>query len=202
MKNTYFKRTFNPNIILLAISILAFIFELLLRLALHTWNKAPLFDFKGILIQIYHGIQNISEFAHLVGTTTLMLVLILIAKEWISRIYSDNLLNWFRSVNQTFSLRKFMRQSERSEKIVDAQKVTSFNPINDRFNRSVRFSVVDIRRDSAQIFIKVPRTQQTQKILKELEAQIKEEISSQNPDYIFSNFERHHNQLWLQGTKR
>ena len=66
----------------------------------------------------------------------------------------------------------------------------------------MRFSVVDIRRDSAQIFIKVPRTQQTQKILKELEAQIKEEISSQNPDYIFSNFERHHNQLWLRGTKR
>ncbi|MBK0028822.1 hypothetical protein [Lactococcus sp. S47] len=202
MKKTYFMRTFNLNIILLAISILAFIFELLLRLALHTWDKAPLFDFKGIVIQIYHGIQNISELAHFMGTVTLVLAVILTAKEWISRIYSDNLLNWFRSVKQTFSLRKFMRQSERSEKIVDAQKVTNFNPINDRFNRSVRLAVVDIHRETAQIFIKVPRTQQTQKILKELEAQIKEEVSSQNPDYIFSNFERHHNQSWLQGTKR
>jgi hypothetical protein len=202
MKKTYFMRTFNLNIILLAISILAFIFELLLRLALHTWDKAPLFDFKGIVIQIYHGIQNISELAHFMGTVTLVLAVILTAKEWISRIYSDNLLNWFRSVKQTFSLRKFMRQSERSEKIVDAQKVTNFNPINDRFNRSVRLAVVDIHRETAQIFIKVPRTQQTQNILKELEAQIKEEVSSQNPDYIFSNFERHHNQSWLQGTKR
>ncbi|MDU7040410.1 MAG: hypothetical protein E6346_13925 [Lactococcus lactis] len=171
-------------------------------MALHTWDKSPLFDFKGIVIQIYHVIQSISELDHFMGTVTLVLSVILTAKEWTSRIYSDNILNWFKSVKQTLSLRKFMRQSERSEKIVDAQKVTSFNPINDRFNRSVRLAVVDIRRETAQIFIKVRRTQQTQKILKELETQIKEEVSSQNPDYIFSNFERHHNQLWLQGTKR
>jgi len=195
-------RTFNLNILLIVSSILAFLLEVLLRLALHTWDKSPLFDFKGIVIQIYHVIQSISELDHFMGTVTLVLSVILTAKEWTSRIYSDNILNWFKSVKQTLSLRKFMRQSERSEKIVDAQKVTSFNPINDRFNRSVRLAVVDIRRETAQIFIKVPRTQQTQKILKELETQIKEEVSSQNPDYIFSNFERHHNQLWLQGTKR
>lgn len=195
-------RTFNLNILLIVSSILAFLLEVLLRLALHTWDKSPLFDFKGIVIQIYHVIQSISELDHFMGTVTLVLSVILTAKEWTSRIYSDNILNWFKSVKQTLSLRKFMRQSERSEKIVDAQKVTSFNPINNRFNRSVRLAVVDIRRETAQIFIKVPRTQQTQKILKELETQIKEEVSSQNPDYIFSNFERHHNQLWLQGTKR
>lgn len=195
-------RTFNLNILLIVSSILAFLLEVLLRLALHTWDKSPLFDFKGIVIQIYHVIQSISELDHFMGTVTLGLSVILTAKEWTSRIYSDNILNWFKSVKQTLNLRKFMRQSERSEKIVDAQKVTSFNPINDRFNRSVRLAVVDIRRETAQIFIKVPRTQQTQKILKELETQIKQEVSSQNPDYIFSNFERHHNKLWLQGTKR
>lgn len=195
-------RTFNLNILLIVSSILAFLLEVLLRLALQTWDKSPLFDFKRIVIQIYHVIQSISELDHFMGTVTLVLSVILTAKEWTSRIYSDNILNWFKSVKQTLSLRKFMRQSERSEKIVDAQKVTSLNPINDRFNRSVRLAVVDIRRETAQIFIKVPRTQQTQKILKELETQIKEEVSSQNPDYIFSNFERHHNQLWLQGTKR
>ncbi|MDC0825846.1 hypothetical protein [Lactococcus petauri] len=202
MKKSYFMRTFNLNILLIVSSILAFLLEVLLRLALHTWDKSPLFDFKRIVIQIYHVIQSISELDHFMGTVTLVLSVILTAKEWTSRIYSDNILNWFRSVKQTLSLRKFMRQSERSEKIVDAQKVTSLNPINDRFNRSVRLAVVDIRRETAQIFIKVPCTQQTQKILKELETQIKEEVSSQNPDYIFSNFERHHNQLWLQGTKR
>lgn len=95
-----------------------------------------------------------------------------------------------------------MRQSEPSEKIAETQKVTISNPINDKFNRAVRKSCVDLRNDKILVFIKIPHTQQTQKILKELEAQIKEEISSQNPEYIFSNFERVHNQLWLQGTKR
>lgn len=95
-----------------------------------------------------------------------------------------------------------MGQSEHSGKIVETQKVTISNPINDKFNRAVRKSCVDVRNDKILAFIKIPSTQQTQKILKELEAQIKEEISSQNPEYIFSNFERVHNQLWLQGTKR
>ena len=88
------------------------------------------------------------------------------------------------------------------KKIVDAQKVTAYNPINDKFNRSVAKCCIDITQRKIIVFIKVPRTQQTQKILKDLESQIKEEISSQNPEYIFSNFERTHNQLWLQGTKR
>lgn len=61
--------------------------------------------------------------------------------------------------------------------------------------------MIDVRQEQIIVFIKVPRTQQTQKILNELTVQIKEEIASQNPSYIFSNLERTHNKMWLQGTR-
>lgn len=172
MKKSYFMYTFNLSIMLILISPFSFIFESLLNLT------------------------------HLMSIITLTLVLILAVIEWVFRIHSDNFWNWFKSINQTLKLRNFMRQSEQTEKIVGGQKVTHSNPINDKFNRSVRQTAVDIHQNSIQVFIKIPRTQQAQKILKELESQIKEEISSQNSDFIFSNFERHKNQLWIQGTRK
>lgn len=198
MKKTYFMRTFNLNLRLILFSILTFIITVFLNFMSASFEKSSLLP----LFKIGNSISAFSNFTFELSVGLLSLVTLLTTLELINRFKSDSWINYFKSIKQTFNLRRFMRQSERSGKIVETQKVTIFNPINEKFNRAVRKSCIDVKNGEILVFIKIPSTQQTQKILKELEAQIKEEISNQNPEYIFSNFERHRNQLWLQGTKR
>ena len=67
----------------------------------------------------------------------------------------------------------------------------------------MRKSLIDITQHQVTVLIKVPHTQQRQKIFKVLEGQIKEEFSYRNTSYFFSEFECHKNQennrvaLWL-----
>ena len=46
-----------------------------------------------------------------------------------------------------------------------------------------------------------PKTQQAQKILREMTEQIKEEISNYNPRYIFSSPTREGDKFWFKATK-
>ncbi|EQC56256.1 MULTISPECIES: hypothetical protein [Lactococcus] len=179
-------------------SISTFIITVFLDFMSASFEKSSLLP----LFKLSNSISAFSNFTFELSVGLLSLVTLLTTLELIKRFKSDSWINYFKSIKQTFNLRRFMRQSERSGKIVETQKVTIFNPINEKFNRAVRKSCIDVKNGEILVFIKIPSTQQTQKILKELEAQIKEEISNQNPEYIFSNFERHRNQLWLQGTKR
>ena len=124
--------------------------------------------------------------------------------EIIQRLKTDSLWNYIQSVYHTFLLRHFLFQRERVQKIsnLEHQTVTTINPIHNGFNRAVRKCIVDIRKDTITIFLKVPRDQQGQKILKEMEAQLKEEIVSQHADYYFSSPIRVRNQLWFTEQKR
>ncbi|EQC90567.1 hypothetical protein LLT1_13540, partial [Lactococcus cremoris subsp. cremoris TIFN1] len=191
MKKTYFMRTFNLNLRLILFSILTFIITVFLNFMSASFEKSSLLP----LFKLSNSISAFSNFTFELSVGLLSLVTLLTTLELINRFKSDSWINYFKSIKQTFNLRRFMRQSERSGKIVETQKVTIFNPINEKFNRAVRKSCIDVKNGEILVFIKIPSTQQTQKILKELEAQIKEEISNQNPEYIFSNFERHRNQL-------
>lgn len=48
----------------------------------------------------------------------------------------------------------------------------------------------------------MPSKQQAQKILKEMEPQIKEELANRNPDYYFSAPTKGKNALWFEGKRR
>lgn len=134
----------------------------------------------------------------------LVLALLLIGIEISQRFKNDNLWNYIQSVYHTFLLRHFLFQREQVQKIsnLEHQTVTTTNPIHNGFNRTVRKCIVDIRKDTITVFLKIPRDQQGQKILKEMEAQLKEEIVSQHGDYYFSSPLRVRNQLWFTGQKR
>lgn len=101
-------------------------------------------------------------------------------------------------------MRQFLKQVEYSEPIVtiENQTITRFNPVLSKFNQSVRKCTVDIHQEEVSIFLKLPRTQQAQKLLKDMEEHIKEEISNYNPNYYFSTPLRVGNKLWFKGTKR
>ena len=76
--------------------------------------------------------------------------------------------------------------------------------MNITFNycHSVLGCTIDVRKETVTILLAIPRTQQAQKLLKEMEGDIKEEISNRNPHYYFSSPHRKGNKLWFTGTKR
>lgn len=192
-KKTYFMKTFNLISNLILFSILDFFVKFMLDFINTTFEKSNLhIDF----------IPTVSNFTFEIGIALVLVTTLLVAFEIINRIRYDSVSNYFKSGKQTISLHRFLQQSENSEKNTETQNLTSYNPINDQFNRFVRKSCIDVMDDKILVFFKVPRTQQAQRILKELGQQIKEELSSQNPEYIFSNPERYKNQLWIQGTRR
>ncbi|MDX5038954.1 hypothetical protein SHY70_11885, partial [Streptococcus suis] len=117
----------------------------------------------------------------------------------------DSILNYFKSIYQTIRLRQFLKQDEMSESIISIDNqttVTKFNPILKNFNHAISSCTVDIRQDTLSVFIKYPRTQQAQKLLRDMEGHVKEEISGQNPEYYFSSSIREGNKLWYIGTRR
>lgn len=134
-----------------------------------------------------------------------LIALFLIIIELILRAIYDKPANYFKSAHQTIQLIQFLRQDENSQQafsIDNSSTVTRFNPILRKFNRATSKCVVDVRKDSVTIVIKYPKTQQAQKLLRDMESYIKEEISSRNPEYYFSAPDRKGNKLWFKSTKR
>ena len=102
-------------------------------------------------------------------------------------------------------LRHYLKQDEKSESVITVDNQTTvpkFNPILKAFNKTVSKCTVDVRKESVSVFIKYPSTQQAQQLLRDMEAHIKEEISSRNPNYYFSSPNREGNKLWFKGTRR
>ena len=147
--------------------------------------------------------ENFHELTFIISLLLLLCLIILVTVEIVTRLAQDSLSNYFDSIIATFKVRRFGFQSERVEQATpNIQGKSTLNPIYHDFNKSVRKSVVDISDSQVLVFIKVPRSQQAQKILKEMEQLLKEEISSQNPDYYFSSPERIKNGLWFTGNRR
>ncbi|MDU0398974.1 hypothetical protein KF146HA_02473 [Lactococcus lactis] len=104
---------------------------------------------------------GLEYFSLLLGTTLLGLTLC----ELFSRILKDAPINLMKSIIQTLQLRHFLYQQEVS-KIKMNSNTHSPNPITAQFNRSMRKSMIDITQHQFAVLIKVPHTQQGQKLLK------------------------------------
>lgn len=200
MKKSFFMHTYNISVSLLVSSLLTFIFSMIISRLTVNLSTSEFF-----------AIRQFSTIASLASIYLFKIVFPLtitasaiIALELVNRFKNDKIANYFKSIYQTVLLRHFLIQSEHSEKVItiENQSITTYNPVNKMFNRTVRKSFVDIRQDTVFIFLKVPRTQQAQKLLKEMEPQIKEEISNRNPDHYFSSPIRVRNTLWIEGKKR
>lgn len=205
MKKTFFQKTYNLISYLLLLGLTSFMLSFALNLLVKLFGNfdIPFLDNTIVLIQ-----DKLNLFGNYTKQTAIILLLIvasLVTVELAQRIISDNILNYFKSIYQTIRLRQFLKQDEKSESVftIDNQTtVTKFTPILKNFNQTARKASVDIRKDSVVVFLKYPRTQQAQKLLRDMEAHIKEEISSKNPDYYFSSPNRGGNKLWYIGTRR
>jgi hypothetical protein len=204
-KKNFFQRTFNFTVTLLIYGLFFLCLTICLRLLQDLMANAQS-TYLSHLFEVMKQWASKGEYY----TKTLAILLPLIAAvliiiELILRLFYDTPINYFKSAYQTILLVQFLRQDENSQlafSIDNSSTVTRFNPILRKFNRATSKCVVDIRKDSVTIVIKYPRTQQAQKLLRDMEVYIKEEISSRNPDYYFSSPNREGNKLWFKSTKR
>ena len=198
MKKTYFQNIFNTCLILFDTALFCGACLLLLSFGMYSLQNIAYLAF---LYQLLNTLHTFCLVVFFIATASFT---VLFAHEFQLRREYDNLTNIFKSIQQTLSIRKFLKQSELSETMVTVkeEKVTRYNPINKHFNKTVHKAVVDIQNDKAIVLIKTPKTQQATKLLKEMETLISEEISSYNPDYYFSQPQRKGKWLCFIGTKR
>jgi len=159
----------------------------------------------NLFATIRYWISQGEYYTKILSSLLSLISVALIIIELLLRSLYDTPVNYFKSAYQTIRLAQFLRQDENSQlafSIDNSSTVTRFNPILRKFNRATSKCVVDVRKDSVTIVIKYPKTQQAQKLLRDMEAYIKEEISSRNPDYYFSAPDRKGNKLWFKSTKR
>ena len=199
MKKSYFMKTFNLNlsffILWFFLSFMNVAFNLLTPSISNLGKIEPFTKIPFLFSRVYH-------FSVLVWYVLIFWLVLSIAKEFISRVLNDSLSNYVKSIVNTFGIRRFLSQRERVEIKSDSQEKTTVNPILKDFNRAAGKAVVDIRKERVVVYLKLPHSQQAQKIMKDLENQLKEEISNRNPNYFFSSPNRVKNKLGLIGTKR
>ena len=205
VKKNFFQRTFNITVTLLMYSLFFLCLTIGLRLLQDLIANAQ----STYLSHLFEAIKQwASKGEYYTKTLAILLPLIaafIIIIELSLRLLYDTPINYFKSAYQTIRLAQFLRQDENSQlafSIDNSSTVSRFNPILRKFNRATSKCVVDVRKDSVTIVIKYPKTQQAQKLLREMEGYIKEEISSRNPGYYFSAPDRKGNKLWFKSTKR
>ncbi|MDK7204172.1 hypothetical protein QP439_07550 [Streptococcus sp. UMB1203] len=204
MKRSFFQKTFNLNLNLLFFALMTFSLSYGFRVLCNQIKGSSLLNSQSVFADIQTKLRVVEQYTQSIAYLLILIVIALILIELTQRIMKDSIWNYFKSFYQTLRLRQFLRQEEHSEPVmtIENQTVTRFNPILRSFNQAVSKCTVDVRKDSVSVFLKVPKTQQAQKLLREMEEHIKEEISSRNPKYYFSASNREKSKLWFTGAKR
>ena len=201
MKKTFFQTTYNLNANLIVLALLSFLFKIGITLLIQMLENTKLSGMQELFTTILDKLTALEHYIQLLSFCLILVPALLVIIELVQRFLKDSLWNYFKSIYQTFRMRQFLKQDEPMNTI-ENQTVTRINPILKNFNHSVLGCTVDVRKVNVTVLLAIPRTQQAQKLLKEMEDDIKEEISNRNPHYYFSSPHRKGNKLWFTGTKR
>lgn len=206
MTKTYFQKTYHLNRFLVISLTYSFGFSFASKLLseLLLFQSSQTETISKLLAFIIDKVSILLELSNKVSIVLLLSLVVLVGIELYQRIVSDLLLNYWKSIYQTIRLKAFLKQELTYKPIeIDGNQTANYkNPVLIQFNKAVRWLVVDIRKDNVTVLLKAPRTQQALKLFKEMEDDIREEISNRNPDYYFSSPEREGSDLWFIGTKR
>ena len=204
MKKTFFQTTYNLNANLIVLALLSFLFKIGITLLIQMLENTKLSGMQELFTTILDKLTALEHYIQLLSFCLILVPALLVIIELVQRFLKDSLWNYFKSIYQTSRTRQFLKQDEHSEPVntIENQTVTRINPILKNFNHSVLGCTVDVRKENVTVLLAIPRTQQAQKLLKEMEDDIKEEISNRNPHYYFSSPHRKGNKLWFTGTKR
>ena len=150
---------------------------------------------------------DISYFTNIIltlGIINFILSIMLLSIEVYKRIKYDSWINLVKSIVQTFKIRKFLRQDETyiDTNFSNKSKNVKVNVVLKNFNKSIKYCIVDIRNNDVIVIFKIPRSQQSQKLLKDMKQQLLDEITYLNEDYYFSSIQRKKNYMYIKGNKR
>lgn len=198
MQTTHFQKVFNIGSLLFLTAILGAFCTICFGFSM---NYLQEIDFLVFFYRFISTMFAISLFTSLMSSVILFF---LISREIKDRQKEDNLYNLWQSIKQTLSIRTFLHQSELSEAVTTTEqaKVTHYNPIHKRFNKAVDKSIIDVRKDTIILMIRIPKTQQAKKILDDMNTMIIEEVARYNPDYFFSPSNPDKKWAYFVGTKR
>ncbi|GAA5347418.1 hypothetical protein [Streptococcus uberis] len=205
MKKSYFQKTYNtisnliyPSFISLCLGLVIH----LLRLFVLKMNISLL----NSTLDLFQ--RRILVFEHIIiyfTTILLAIPLVLVSIELFSRLLTDNISNYIKSISQTRYLRQYLKQDEKTNPNLSLNTQYNSQKINHvikNFNECTSNSIVDIRNHSISVLISYPKTQQAQLLLKNILSDLEEEISNKNSDYYFSSPNRIGDKLWISGTRR
>ncbi len=118
--------------------------------------------------------------------------------ELIQRFNGDKVSNFIYSIKETFLLHRFLKKIDNGKQLMS----DSNSVVTRVFNKAVNKSLIDIREDSITVYIKFPRQYQAQKILSDVEEQLKEYIANIDSDYYISAPIRERRGLFFFGKRR
>lgn len=198
MKINFFLKNFNKLMIMLLISLLVITIALALKTPLASLSNSN---------KANNLINYVSYFANtllIIGGTILIIIILLIIIEVYKRIKYDSISNLVKSVVQTIKIRKFLKQDESyvNTNFSNNSKTTKVNQVVENFNKNIKHCIVDKKINKIIILFKIPSKQQSQKILKDMEEQLIDEVTYLNPDYYFSNIQRNKKYIYIEGNKR
>lgn len=194
MKRSFFQISLNIITYLLIVLCLTFLLEYGINLSIKFISDPQLINSFTFLIIFKNKLIPLLDYNLYFRVCISIILFIFLTYEFIHRLLFDSILNLFKSIYYTINLRLFLRLRTNSKK--------QQNQIYSSFNFMTQKSSIDIRRNTIRVYIKMPRSQQAQKLLRDMEIDLKADISYQNPNYYFAEPVRKGNTLWIIGTRR
>ncbi|WHI59336.1 hypothetical protein PYH69_11500 [Mammaliicoccus lentus] len=203
MKKSYFIATYAPLGYLLTMSFFTAIIGWMLN-SFNYWMRHNELNEPKEVLSLSNSIKNIAEMSLTISGWLIWLWLLILSIEFFYRLKDKSLVLYLKSIKTTMSLRGFLFQKQiktENQSLHGAQTPLEDTVVKE-FNRAIGKSIVDIKRQSIRIFVKIPKSQQAQHMLKEKEAHMMKEIERRNNSYYFTKPDWTKYGLWIEGTKR
>ena len=196
METNFFIKNFNRCIYLVVTGISLIMISIFFYILLKITSKI------SNLTDITKNLSIIHTVILLSGIFIFNLLIFITLLEIYQRVKYDSISNLVKSIYQTIKLRKFLKQHQTHEDNKSFNQKANINPILKNFNSSAKHCIVDVRKNVVIAIFKIPTKQQANKRLKDMEQQLKEEVSNLNPTYYFSNVQRFKKYIYIKGTIR
>lgn len=196
METNFFIKNFNRCIYLVVTGISLIMISIFFYILLKITSKI------SNLTDITKNLSIIHTVILLSGIFIFNLLIFITLLEIYQRVKYDSISNLVKSIYQIIKLRKFLKQHQTHEDNKSFNQKANINPILKNFNSSAKHCIVDVRKNVVIAIFKIPTKQQANKILKDMEQQLKEEVSNLNPTYYFSNVQRFKKYIYIKGTIR
>ena len=196
METNFFIKNFNRCIYLVVTGISLIMISIFFYILLKITSKI------SNLTDITKNLSIIHTVILLSGIFIFNLLIFITLLEIYQRVKYDSISNLVKSIYQTIKLRKFLKQHQTHEDNKSFNQKANINPILKNFNSSAKHCILDVRKNVVIAIFKIPTKQQANKILKDMEQQLKEEVSNLNPTYYFSNVQRFKKYIYIKGTIR